>query len=162
MAESYSDAYAAAHGRFAVVPAAYLILRRGEDALLQRRAGTGYYDGHWACGAAGHVEAGESVLTAAVREAAEEIGVVVAPEDVEFVTLLHRTDGSERAVEQRFDVFFQTARWSGEPCIREPEKTAELGWFPLGALPQPVVPHERLVLDALAAGFEPPVLTIGF
>ena len=30
--------------------------------LLQLRRGTGYMDGHWAAAAAGHVEAGESVL----------------------------------------------------------------------------------------------------
>ena len=72
---------------FTLVPAAYLLmLRRTEEAgrlrtrvLLQLRRGTGYMDGCWACGAAGHVEAGESVVQAVVREAAEEVGVGVAP-----------------------------------------------------------------------------------
>ena len=65
--------------RFRVVPAAYVLLLRPagsgpDEVLLQLRQHTGFMDGHWACAAAGHVEAGESVLAAAVREAAEELG----------------------------------------------------------------------------------------
>ena len=61
--------------RFQVVPAAYVFLLRGSEVLLQLRQNTGYRDGHWAAAAAGHVEHGESVLVAAVREAEEEIGL---------------------------------------------------------------------------------------
>nr|BFF17655.1 hypothetical protein GCM10025730_11760 [Promicromonospora thailandica] len=46
------------HERFALVPAAYLFLRREGQVLLQLRQGTGYRDGFWACAAAGHVEEG--------------------------------------------------------------------------------------------------------
>ena len=63
--------------RFHVVPAAYVLFLDGDRVLLQLRRNTGYRDDHWACGAAGHVEDGESVFQAAVREAAEELGVVV-------------------------------------------------------------------------------------
>ena len=53
--------------RFQVIPAAYLLLTRGEgddlEVLLQLRGpGTSYMPGHWASGAAGHVELGESVF----------------------------------------------------------------------------------------------------
>ena len=41
--------------RFRVVPAAYVVLQRGPEVLLQLRQGTGYRDGHWAVAAAGHV-----------------------------------------------------------------------------------------------------------
>ena len=74
--------------RFQVVPAAYVILRRdvdgdgGGQVLLQLRQHTGYMDGFWACGAAGHVEAGKSVLEAAHREAIEQLGVKVEPADL--------------------------------------------------------------------------------
>ena len=44
--------------RFQVVPAAYVVLRRDDEVLLQLRRGTGYMDGYWACAAAGHVERG--------------------------------------------------------------------------------------------------------
>lgn len=162
MTDHYTDAYASTHGRFTVVPAAYVLLRRGDEVLLQLRRGTGYYDEHWAFGAAGHVEAGESLLTGAAREASEELGVDVAPGALELLTLMHRTDGSGRPIEQRFDVFFQVRDWSGEPRIVEGEKAAALEWFPLDALPEPVVPHERQVLDALRGGAVPAVSLFGF
>lgn len=162
MIEEYSDAYAATHGRFTVVPAAYVLLRRGDEVLLQLRRGTGYYDEHWAFGAAGHIEAGESLPAGAAREAREELGVELAPGALEFVTLMHRTDGSGRPIEQRFDVFFQAREWAGEPRLMEQGKAAGLDWFPLDALPAPVVPHELRVLEALRAAPVPGITTFGF
>ncbi|WP_261164596.1 NUDIX domain-containing protein [Microbacterium sp. Marseille-Q6965] len=160
MTERYSEAYAARHGRFAVIPAAYVFLRRGDEVLLQLRAGTGYYDGHWAAGAAGHVERGETVLQAASREALEELGVVIDPSALVFLTVEHRT-GDGAAIDERVDFFFACDRWNGEPSLQE-DKAAELQWFPLGGLPDPVVPHERLVLDRLRDGGLDPVTPVGF
>ena len=150
--------------RFQVVPAAYVFLRRSEDGvdqvLLQLREGTGFMDGHWAAAAAGHVEAGESVLEAAVREAAEEAGIRVDPVDLEPVTTLHRFERGGPQVEQRCDWFFAVRRWSGDPGVAEPDKAVEMRWFPLGALPGLVVPHERLVLDGLRDGTLPAVVSL--
>ena len=71
--------------RFVVVPAAYVFCLRegaggtegaqGLEVLLQLRQNTGYMDGHWAAGAAGHVERGETAYDAARREACEELGL---------------------------------------------------------------------------------------
>ncbi|QGQ18987.1 NUDIX domain-containing protein [Cellulomonas sp. JZ18] len=142
-------------GRSLLVAAAYVVLRRRhaghDEVLLQLRHGTGYMDGFWAT-LAGHVDPGESVHEAAVREAAEEAGVVVAPDALRPLTVLHRFQRGGPAVEQRLDAFFEVAAWSGEPGVREPAKTAAMAWYPLDALPDPVVPHERLVLEHLAAG----------
>jgi 8-oxo-dGTP diphosphatase len=149
------------------VPAAYVLLRRpaaddADEVLLQLRQGTGFMDGHWACAAAGHVEAGESVLAAAVREAAEEIGVMIATEALQPITVVHRTQGTGDPVDERVDFFFGCRRWRGEPRLMEPAKSAGLGWFGLDALPDPVVPHEHAVLDRLRAGGLPPIVTFGF
>lgn len=94
--------------RFRVVPAAYVLLRRGDAVLLQLRQGTGYRDGFWAAAAAGHVEAGESVVAAAVREAREELGVEIDPADLRPLTALHRGEPGGPALEQRADFFFAT------------------------------------------------------
>lgn len=145
--------------RTRLVAAAYVALRRGDEVLLQLRAGTGYRDGYWAL-LAGHVEQDESVLEAAVREAAEEAGVGLDPADLEPLTTLHRFEPGGPPVEQRVDFFFQTRRWTGEPEVREPHRTADMGWFALDALPEPVVPHELQVLTALAAGDVPAILAI--
>jgi len=138
--------------RFRVVPASYvLLLRYGpagtDEVLLQLRRGTGYMDGHWAAAAAGHVERDETAYDAARREAWEELGI----DEVEltFVTSMQRTRHAD-PIDERIDFFFTARSWSGEPRIVEPAKCEALDWFALSALPEPVVPHERVVLDGLA------------
>ena len=172
----------AAHS-FTLVPAAYVYLLRpdpgavdrdagaassGTQVLLQLRRNTGYMDGHWACGASGHVEAAESVLETALREADEELGIGVDAEDLTALTAMHRTnDLGGTALEQRIDLFFTLRAWEGTPAVREPSKNAGLRWFPLAGLPDPVPPHERYVLTLLAGALDggtpvPPITTFGF
>ena len=151
--------------RFRVVPAAYVILRRDDpepQVLLQLRQNTGCMDGHWATAAAGHVEAEESVHEAAVREAVEELGVTIAVDDLEPLCGMHRTGANHRAIDERVDWFFACRRWQGEPRLVEPEKAADLRWFALDALPDPVVPHERYVFEHLLTGTLPAVVAYGF
>ena len=154
--------------RFQVIPAAYLLLTRGGgdelEVLLQLRGpGTSYLPGHWASGAAGHVELGESVFVAAAREAAEELGIAVEPSDIEPLCAVQRTlPGCDDPVEQRADYFLTARHWAGEPTILEPAKCLELRWCRPSALPEPMVPHEQVVLGHLADGSVPPIISIGF
>jgi 8-oxo-dGTP diphosphatase len=149
--------------RFVVVPAAYVFLLRdgtsGLEVLLQLRQNTGYMDDHWAAAAAGHVERGETAYDAAHREAAEEIAVSGLA--LEFVTAMQRTRGGE-PIDERIDFFFTARSWTGEPTIVEPAKCADLRWCALDDLPDPVVPHELTVLDALRMGTTVPYTTFGF
>lgn len=149
--------------RFRLVPAAYVVFRRGDaQVLLQLRQNTGYMDGHWAMAAAGHVEAGESVVAAACREAAEELGVTIGPEDLRPLCAMHRTGGNGLPVDQRVDFFFECRTWAGTPRRLEPDKAADMRWFRLDALPEPVVTHERYVLEQMTTGGLPPVVIHGF
>ena len=148
--------------RFALVPSSYVFLLRGEsddgEVLLQRRQNTGFMDDHWAASAAGHVERGEACTDAMVREAREELGIVVA---LEPLCAVHRHQETDRPVDQRVDFFFSCRRWSGEPALQE-TKASDLGWFSLGALPDPVVPHELAVLIGLVVGSLPAAFPFGF
>jgi 8-oxo-dGTP diphosphatase len=161
--DGYTERYAAAHGRFVVVPASYVFLLRegdgGTEVLLQLRQNTGYMDDHWAAAAAGHVERGETAYDAARREALEELGVTDV--DLSFVTSMQRTR-HDQAIDERIDFFFTARSWSGEPRIIETEKAVELRWCPLDALPDPVVPHERAVLESLRTGTAQAYSTFGF
>ena len=149
--------------RFVVVPASYVFLLRdgvtGPEVLLQLRQNTGYMDDHWAAAAAGHGEKGETAYAAARREALEEIAVTDL--DLTFVSAMQRTRGGE-PIDERIDFFFTARSWSGEPRIVEPQKCAELRWCALDDLPDPVVPHERSVLEALRAGTTTAYSTFGF
>lgn len=140
--------------RHALIPASYVYLRRTRtdgavEVLLQRRANTGYRDGHWVAGAAGHVDLGESARETAVREAAEELGVRIDPQDLQLLTVMQRTDGSDDPIEQRVDWFWACDRFTGEPAVQEPSTCSGLGWFALDALPEPMPDYERHVIAAL-------------
>ena len=150
-------------GRFVVVPASYVYLLRegaqGTEVLLQLRSNTPYMDGFWAAAAAGHVEPGETAYDAARREAREETGVEEL--DLAFLTTMQRTLRAD-PIDERVDFFFTARAWRGEPRIVESHKCADLRWFALGALPDRVVPHERVLLDLLARGDVPPYTSVGF
>ena len=154
------------HERFVVVPAAYVfLLRYAEDSgarevLLQLREGTGYMDGHWAAAVAGHVEQGETVFEAAAREAKEEADITGL--DLTALCAMQRTGATGLAIDERVDYFFTATSWSGDPRIMEPDKCADLRWFPLAELPAPVVPHERAVLEALGSGSVPAIMSYGY
>jgi len=110
------------------------------------------------------VEEGESVVAAACREAAEELGVAVEPGDLAAITAMHRTAGNGDPIDERVDFFFQCRRWQGEARLMEPNKSAAIGWFALEELPDPVVPHEAALFRWLATGDggPPPVTSFGF
>ncbi|HET6672931.1 MAG TPA: NUDIX domain-containing protein [Agromyces sp.] len=159
--QTYPALYAAEHGGFSVVPAAYVFLVEGDRVLLQLRANTGYYDGFWAASAAGHVEAGEPVTEAAVREASEELGISIAQSDLEALTGMHRTAPTGLAIDQRVDFFFACRSWSGTPALQE-QKAADLRWFDLAGLPDNLVHHERFVLERWRDGTLAPITAFGF
>lgn len=130
--------------RFRAVVAVHLLLLRGEEVLLLRRAKTGYEDGNYSV-VAGHLDGNETASQAMVREAFEEAGIRVALADLRFVHVMHRKESAE--ADERIDLFFAATRWQGEPQIREPDKCRELRWASLDALPPNVVPYVRAALE---------------
>lgn len=147
--------------RFSLIPAAYVALLRGDDVLLQQRRNTGYMDEHWTFSAAGHVERGESVYAAAVREVREELGVRIRESDLEPICTIHRrqTDGE---LGQRVDFYFSARTWEGEPIVREPDRIGGLRWVPLSALPRPLVPVDAVALEMVRSGKRTAIVHWGF
>lgn len=141
---------AAPHGaairRFKLTGDVHLLLNRDGQILFGRRQNTGFEDGAWHV-PSGHLEAGESVVTALVRESKEEIGLGIAAEDVEFTHVMHNSSSGGRVA-----FFFTVQHWDGTPENREPEKCSELRWFPLGALPDHLIDYCRVALSHIAAG----------
>lgn len=129
-----------------LVAAYVMVVNNKNELLLAKRQNTGYRDGFYDM-PAGHLEAGETLTQAACRELKEETGLDALPEDMEFVHLLHRESVSNNR--QYLDVFFKVLNWKGEAKLMEPEKCSEMRWFPFNALPDNVVPHQQVVLNAL-------------
>jgi 8-oxo-dGTP pyrophosphatase MutT (NUDIX family) len=111
--------------------------------LLMERANTGYADG-LAGVPAGHLEEGESVLDAVIREAAEEVGVRLREDDMRCVHVSHRC---KPGVTDRVGFFFAATRWSGEPVNAEPHKCARIWWHDPDDLPPDTIGY---VADAIA------------
>jgi 8-oxo-dGTP pyrophosphatase MutT (NUDIX family) len=132
--------------RFRAIVAVHILLLRGESILLLRRAGTGYEDGNYSV-PAGHLDGGETVTDAAIRETMEEVGVALSRTEIRHALVMHR-----RAETERIDFFMSAASWKGEPTNCELDKCDELRWVPLAELPENVIPYVRRALAAFGAG----------
>ena len=148
--------------RFQVIPAVYVLLRQGDQVLLQLRQNTGYMDGHWAVAAAGHIEVGESVTEAACRETTEELSITIRVEDLEPLCTMQRSQPVTGPTSERVDFFFQCTTWTGTPQVAEPDKAADIGWFDMTDLPRPMVAHEAALIEAVAANTLSAIESFGF
>jgi len=117
-----------------------LFFFRENEILLLRRFNTGFRDGEYTV-PAGHIDGGETIMEAAVREGREETGVDIAVDDLVFSTVMHRIEDDERV-----DFFFQVRMWMGDPFNAEPDKCDDLRWFDLDRLPVNTVPYVRQAL----------------
>ncbi|WP_329376553.1 NUDIX domain-containing protein [Streptomyces sp. NBC_01351] len=139
--------------RFTVPVDVHLVLRRdgcaGPEVLLSRRAGPVYAAGLWHL-PSGHLDPGEDMVDAVIREAREETGVVIGTEDVTAAVTVHHHP--PRSAGSRIGVFFEVRQWSGRPRVMEPDRCDGMGWYPLDALAEPMVAYCRAGLDAYRAG----------
>ncbi len=135
--------------RFRVKFAVYLLLRDGDKVLLSKRENTGWKDGWWSL-VAGHVDGGEAAEMAMAREAKEEAGIDVAPEDLKLVYTMHRL--SDVVEDEYVDLFFECTKWTGEITNMEPQKCGGLEWFPADTLPAATLGYIKKVIKAYPTG----------
>lgn len=131
--------------RLPQVATVHLILRKGNRVLLGRRQNTGELDGMFQF-PAGHVD-DETALAAVIREAKEEAGIELDPQDVRFVHVLHR-----RTNNRRTEFFFEATRWRGKIENREPLKCEGWDWYALTSLPPQIIEFLPYVLQQVARG----------
>jgi 8-oxo-dGTP diphosphatase len=95
----------------------------------------------------GNVEEHEFAREALSREAREEAGIHVDPDDMELVHVLHRH--KLKKDQTQLMLYFRATRFHGEPESLEPKKFKTVTWLPVGALPNDVSKHTRHVLECL-------------
>jgi len=132
---------------YTVVISSYVIFQKDNKVLLSRRLNTGYRDGEYSL-PAGHIEEAEFATEAAIREAEEEVGVKLQPDNLVPAHVMHRHCGDH----ERIDFFFVAKNWSGELINKEPEKCDEIKWFALNQLPTNTIPYIRAALEHYHGG----------
>ncbi len=133
--------------RFSLRCAVYLILQNEGKVLLMRRAKTGFKDGEYSL-PSGHLDGGEKATDAIIREAKEEIGVVLSPQEVALVYSSHRRSGEYEYI----DLLFQADNWHGHPQNLEPEFCDDLSWFDPDKLPENTVDYIATALQRFKEG----------
>lgn len=129
--------------------ASCVFLKRDGNIAMVLRSNTAWMDGYYGL-PGGKVEPGESFTQAAVREAEEEAGVTIKPEDLKPVLVNHRK--TEDATEAWIDVFFEAEIWEGEVINAEPDRHKTIEWFSPDDLPTNTIPVLHFALEQIKAG----------
>lgn len=122
--------------------AGIIILRKDNKVLLTRRYNTGYEDGKYTL-PGGHVEKGEEIKVAMAREAKEEIGVDIDPND--FV-VTHVFDRKVNDSVEYIDFVVETEKWQGVPKIMEEDECDDMIWADINEIPENTIQFNKDVL----------------
>ena len=110
------------------------------EILMLRRLNTGFKDGEYAL-VAGHVEDGESLKGAMIREAREETGITLSPDKLEVVGVI------PSLFDDYVYFFLHADSWCGDPENMEPDKCDDMKWFHPGELPTNTVSYIRQAIE---------------
>lgn len=133
--------------RHKVFVACYLFLKKGNKVLLLRRRNTGYQDGNYTM-VSGHIEEGETAITAMKREAMEEAGLDIGLNSLKVVHVQQR-QGLDR---EYVDFYLTASAWKGEPKNMEPNKCDGLGWFEIDKYPRNIIAYIPIVIKKIKNG----------
>jgi 8-oxo-dGTP diphosphatase len=122
--------------------AVHLLFYRDDQVLLLKRQNTGFEDGKWSV-VAGRIDGGEEVVAAAIREAKEEAGVDIKPDQIRVVGVFHRRNSNSEWI----DFYLKVDAWKGRIVNAEPHKCEELRWFCKEALPENIIGYVRNALE---------------
>lgn len=135
-----------------VIP--HLILKRDNNILLLKRSHSNkLWGNHWHC-VTGKIEVGESPYEAIVREAQEEVGIVVS--DLELVTAVSINEPSILSEGRRFyglELFFlYNLREYDTPFNKEPSKHSNIDFFDIDNLPEKIIPGVKVGIENYRSG----------
>jgi len=133
--------------RYNLSIAVFVVLRKGDDICMIRRAHTGWMDGFYSLPAGG-LEYGETLAQAAAREVKEETGITLTEDNLALAHTIHVWTEDRSWIGH----FFICDQWEGTPYVAEPDKHSALGWQPISALPEHTIPYVKQALRYLEQG----------
>lgn len=129
--------------------AVHIILINDNKILVQKRKGSKLWPGYYAL-PAGHIDKGETQYDALVREAKEELGIEINPDDIinNYVVLRRNFfEIDEKILEPYIDFYFEIKKYTGIPRIIEEDKCDELFWTDINNLPEPFINYQGSFLE---------------
>lgn len=108
--------------------------------LLMKRQNTGSNDGEFEL-PGGHLEAGEDLYEAMIRESKEELLIDLNVNDIKIIHLLHHYNG------ERLNFIFETDGTNLNPQIGEENKCSELRWVKIDELPNETTDKVKLIIN---------------
>jgi 8-oxo-dGTP diphosphatase len=155
---------AGSNRHFQLIVDVHLLLLSDGDLLLGRRANTGYGDGAYEP-PSGRLAERETLVEAAVRVAAAQMGIELDPARVSLAHVMHDVSGHGRMA------FFLTADgWNRPGDALDPRDAlaprdvgaaarlagtksySDFGWYPLTELPANMIDRARVAVRNYAAG----------
>lgn len=119
------------------------ILEKDSKLLFLLRQNTKFFSGYYGL-MGGKIEEHESISDALIREAYEEIGLIITKDNLQFA---HCLSFKNETNEEILALVFKIKDWHGELINKEPEKCAELAWFAFNQLPDNIIPRHRHIIE---------------
>lgn len=97
----------------------------------------------------GHLEFGEPMAKAAIRETYEETGLIVS--DLDLISIADELGALDQG-KHYINIGFLAHTSSDSPILKEPEKWERWEWFSLNQLPSPLFEGTALVIERYKLG----------
>ena len=129
--------------------AVHMIICKDNKILVQKRKGSKLWPGYYAL-PAGHIDKGENQYDALIREAQEELGIVINLKKIINSYVVLRRNYFEingKVLEPYIDYYFEIEEYEGIPKIIEEDRCDELIWVDINNLPEPFINYEGDFLE---------------
>ena len=132
-----------------------LLVDNGKILLLRR------HDDHlkdYFMPVAGHVDEGETLTGALIREAKEEANINIAQEDLKLCCIIHHPVAPYKGSNANIiNFFFVCEKYEGTVKNNEPDKADMLDFYPLNNLTIPLSIHTKKAIDTYVNNLETPL-----
>lgn len=134
--------------RYKITTAVYAVIINNSQILLSLRKNTGFMDGKYSL-VSGHVEEGETLAEAMIREAKEE--AVIDIRKLKLATTMFRHKITEDGNDY-IDFYFIIENFDGDIINNEPDKCGSLEFFDLNDLPDNTIDYVKFGIDNVLNG----------